>query len=189
METGVRHDGRCAIAPAAAPTPRRPLLVAALITKNEEHHLAACLESLVGAVDDVVICDTGSSDTTVAIAREAGATVVEHPWRSDFGWARNQALSAVGDADWILWIDADERLVGDVAALRLGLRAMPSDIRALAVPVTSRRHDGPTSVGLAQRVFRPTGARFEGAIHEEVVDDSSGIPLAVAAQGLLAMAP
>ena len=65
---------------------------ACLITKDEETNIAACLASLEGFVDEIVIYDTGSTDGTVGIARGLGATVVEGVWEDDFSRARNAAL-------------------------------------------------------------------------------------------------
>ena len=64
--------------------------------------------------DELVIGDTGSTDGTVAIAREFGARIISVPWRDDFAAARNAVL---GEArgDWILQLDADEIIDGDNA--------------------------------------------------------------------------
>ena len=84
--------------------------------------LAACLESVRDAVDEIVVYDTGSNDRTVEIAREAGATVVEGQWEDSFAVARNAALRhATGE--WVLSIDADERLQTDPDVLRAQLAA------------------------------------------------------------------
>lgn len=178
IEADIRHDGRCGATEAAEPAPRRPLVVASLIVRDEEAHLEACLSSLEGFVDHVVICDTGSSDRTVELAVASGADVIEREWRDDFSWARNEALAAAGPAAWILWIDADERLVClDPHAARLRLRGIDERVEALAVSVISTRTDGPTSVGIAQRLYRPADATFNGAIHEELVNVETGHPL------------
>src|SRR6202035_889807 len=95
--------------PTCSAVPARPLLSAAMIVRDEESHLPACLESIRPAVDEIVIVDTGSTDRTVEIARSFGARVQVHPWQGDFSQARNIALELAGGT-WILYIDADERL-------------------------------------------------------------------------------
>jgi glycosyltransferase involved in cell wall biosynthesis len=65
----------------------------------------------------MIVLDTGSTDATIAIARELGAKVFEWAWRDDFSAARNEALSH-STADWNLILDADEWLVGDGQLLR-----------------------------------------------------------------------
>jgi len=81
-------------------------LAAIVLTKNEEKHIGACLDSLVWA-DRRVVIDSFSTDRTCDIAREHGAEVVQHPF-SDYASQRNVAIDAV-DADWIFFVDADER--------------------------------------------------------------------------------
>ncbi len=80
-----------------------------MIVRDEEQFLPACLESVQGVVDEIVVVDTGSQDSTVAIAERFQARVVHHPWSDDFSAARNQALTA-STGQWILALDADERL-------------------------------------------------------------------------------
>ncbi len=82
-------------------------LSACLIVRNEERHLAGCLAS-VAFCDEIIVVDSGSTDRTVEIARAAGATVVEQPWRG-FAGQRNVALDAA-HGDWVLEVDADERV-------------------------------------------------------------------------------
>jgi hypothetical protein len=86
-------------------TPAR--LSACVIARNEEQRLPDCLAS-VGFCHEIVLVDSGSTDATIEIARVAGAHVVEQPWLG-FAAQRNVALDhATGD--WVLEIDADERV-------------------------------------------------------------------------------
>ena len=80
-----------------------------MIVKDEEEMLPRCLESVRGAVDEIIVVDTGSSDRSVDIAREYGASVVEFAWCEDFAAARNAGLERAS-GDWILFLDADEAL-------------------------------------------------------------------------------
>lgn len=84
-------------------------LTLSMIVKNEERYLRDCLESVKDVVDEIVIVDTGSNDNTVKIAEEYGAFVFHFKWVNDFSAARNFALSK-SNLDWILYLDADERL-------------------------------------------------------------------------------
>ena len=95
-------------------------LSAVLITRNEEDKLAAALES-VGFCDEIVVLDAGSTDRTRGIAEAAGARVlVSAPWPG-FVAQRNRAVEAARH-DWILALDADERvsapLRSEIEALR-----------------------------------------------------------------------
>lgn len=90
-----------------------PQLSAIVITLNETANIADCLDSVAFA-DERIVVDGGSSDDTVAIARRHGATLHIHPW-TDFGTQKGLALShATGD--WVLLIDADERVTPALAA-------------------------------------------------------------------------
>jgi hypothetical protein len=87
-----------------------PTLIASILTKNEAKHIGDCIRSVQWA-DQVVVEDTTSIDRTVEIARHMGATVLNNPF-INFASARNTALAHAQqlDADWIFFIDADERV-------------------------------------------------------------------------------
>jgi glycosyltransferase involved in cell wall biosynthesis len=90
-----------------------PRLASITITRNEAARIGACLDSL-AFCDRRLVVDSGSTDDTVRIAREKGADVVQHAW-CGFGPLRNFALTLV-DADWVLWLDADEVIDPELAA-------------------------------------------------------------------------
>ncbi len=87
-------------------------LAAIILTKNEEQHIGACLDLLAWA-DRRVVFDSFSTDRTCEIAREHGTEVMQHPFR-DYASQRNAALQAV-EADWIFFVDADERATPELA--------------------------------------------------------------------------
>ncbi len=139
------------------------LLSAAIIVKNEAENLDACLASIRGLVDEIVVVDTGSADASVAVARRHRAIVGYEPWRSDFSTPRNRALD-LATGDWILYIDADERVcAGDHAAVRDRLR-VATDHLAFRVRFLPRMNWTP------YRDFRlwrhRSEIRYIGAIHE-----------------------
>ncbi len=80
-----------------------------MIVKNEEKNLAACLDCLKGIADEIIIVDTGSTDTTKAIAGRYTDKVFDFTWIDDFAAARNFAFSKA-TGDYIYSADADERL-------------------------------------------------------------------------------
>ncbi len=82
-------------------------LIAVILTKNEAENIADCVADLRSWVDTVVVWDSGSDDGTQALAREVGALVVERPF-DNFASQRQAVLETV-EAEWILFIDADER--------------------------------------------------------------------------------
>jgi tetratricopeptide (TPR) repeat protein len=92
-----------------------PTVGLSMIVKNEAETLRHCLQSVSGVVSQIVIADTGSTDGTVDIAREFGATVISVPWESHFANARNAALKLM-ETEWVLVLDADEELDGEAKA-------------------------------------------------------------------------
>ncbi len=87
----------------------KPGLTVALITKNEAANLEACLQSLDGMADEIVIIDSGSTDATANIAADFGAKLYAYPDWPGFGPQRNRAHHHI-ETEWVLWLDADERL-------------------------------------------------------------------------------
>lgn len=88
-------------------------ITACVIARDEQERLPGCLASL-AFCDEIVVVDSGSRDRTMEIARAAGATVVEHPWRG-FATQRNVAIDHA-TSDWVLEVDADERITPELAA-------------------------------------------------------------------------
>jgi (heptosyl)LPS beta-1,4-glucosyltransferase len=88
-------------------------LAAVILTRNEKKHIAECIASVTWA-DRVVVFDSGSTDGTQEIARQAGAEVLENAFQN-YAQQRNDALNAV-EADWILFVDADERVTSELQA-------------------------------------------------------------------------
>jgi glycosyltransferase involved in cell wall biosynthesis len=87
-----------------------PTIGLSMIVKNGGEGLRSCLKSVRSLVDQIVIADTGSTDDSIAIAREFGATVVDFPWCDDYAAARNAALDPL-TTDWVLSLDADEEVL------------------------------------------------------------------------------
>lgn len=90
-------------------------LAAIVLTYNEAQHIVACIDSLRFA-DQIIVFDSFSSDDTVQLAQNAGARVIQHAF-ANYASQREAALEAVrGAADWVLFVDADERVTDALAA-------------------------------------------------------------------------
>ncbi|MDH3240356.1 MAG: glycosyltransferase family 2 protein [Alphaproteobacteria bacterium] len=88
--------------------PDRPTISAILITRDERDNIADCLAAL-SFCDEIVVVDSGSADGTPDIAREHGAKVsIEADWQG-YGVQKQRALDRAG-SDWVLAVDADERI-------------------------------------------------------------------------------
>lgn len=87
-------------------------LTVALITKNEEDRLPATLSSICEIASELVIVDSGSTDTTISIAKKFGAVIYSHPWEGFT--AQKNFLTAKCTCKWILFLDADEVITSDL---------------------------------------------------------------------------
>jgi hypothetical protein len=146
-----------------------------MIMKNEEDELPIVLASARDLADEIVIYDTGSTDRSIALARELGATVLEGHWDDDFSRARNVALANCS-GDWVLWLDADEAVHGDGSIFRERLLNEQAP-DAFLVPIESIEGSGlgVRSAFHAARVFRRATCHWHGRIHEQIArrDDGS----------------
>jgi glycosyltransferase involved in cell wall biosynthesis len=147
-----------------------------VIAKDEEASIARTLESVAFA-DEVVVVDSGSTDRTVAIARELGAKVTMTADWPGFGPQKNRALD-LAHGDWVLSLDADEWLTAESAEeIRRVVGANAAEVAAYRMPRRSSfcgrflRHSGwwPDYV---LRLFRRGRARFsDDVVHERVIAD------------------
>lgn len=140
-----------------------------MIVKNESANLPSCLASVCSVVDEMVVADTGSADETMAIATDHGAKVVTVPWRDDFAAARNEALLHV-TGDWVLVLDADERLADGVGPK---LRQAIANERCLVVNLIRQEIGAAQSpYSLVSRLFRRhPEVKFSRPYHA-MIDDS-----------------
>ncbi len=137
----------------------KPTLSLSMIVKDAEAELPACLESVRGVVEEIVVADTGSTDSTVEVARRYGAQVFSIPWEQDFARARNLALEQVR-TDWVLMLDADEQL--DPAAGRL-LPALLEQTGADGYQVTIRNYLWSLSERVWDRPAKPNDSSLPDA--------------------------
>ena len=110
-----------------------PKLGLSMIVRDGADTLRNCLDSVRGLVDEMIVVDTGSTDSSPEIARQCGAICISIPWANDFAQARNAAL-AHSTTDWILSLDADEELDSEAAQVIPSLLSRPA-IGGYVVPV------------------------------------------------------
>ncbi len=142
-----------------------PTLSLCMIVKDEEESLPTCLESVKNYVDEIIIVDTGSTDSTVEIAESFNAKVYHHPWENSFSKARNYSLK-YATCDWILIMDADEEIeVKDAYKLRETIR--DDDVNLIYMPAFSKEKGGTnSSVYLIERVFKNNlDFYYDGIVH------------------------
>lgn len=140
-----------------------------MIVRDEAESLASCLASVQGFVDEIVVVDTGSVDGTVAVAEAAGAVVHHLPWPGDFAAARNAALDWV-KGDWVLVLDADERLQPEA---RKPLRQAMAEPDALLITLLRQECGALQSpYSNVSRLFRRHPSIHWSRAYHALVDDS-----------------
>jgi len=146
-----------------------------LITHNESANVAACLESVAFA-DEWIVVDSGSTDGTPEIAGRLGATVVQHTDWQGFGVQKNRAL-ALAKGEWVLSIDADERVTPELqksilAAISSGTTEAAYEFERLSRFCGQWMHHGDWYPDRVTRLFRRRQGRFTNdLVHERLVVD------------------
>lgn len=145
-----------------------------MIVRNEEEVLARCLESVSAFIDEIVIVDTGSTDSTKEIAKQFGAQIYDFEWCDDFGKARNYAFSKA-TKDYIMWLDADDYITQEnrskIADLKESLESSIDGVSIDGVSMhysLSRDGKGHTTFSLRRnRIIKASkGFKWIGRIHE-----------------------
>lgn len=144
-----------------------------IITRNEETNIGDCLKSVAFA-DEVIVLDNASSDRTREIATSLGARVHVAPDWPGFGPQKNRAL-ALAQGEWVLSIDADERVTPALREEMLGWLARPDAPNGYSIPRSSWfcgrfiRHSGWTP-DYVDRLFKVGTARFsDDLVHERLL--------------------
>ena len=156
----------------------RPTLSAILITRNEAHNLHDCLQSLQGLADEIIVVDSQSTDGTVAIAQQHGAIVSQPADWPGFGPQKNRALD-LATSDWVLSIDADERVTPTLAAEIKQVLQTGDDQAAYKLPRLSFYcgqfiHHSGWHPDYVLRLFKRGTAKFsDDLVHVRVVTQQS----------------
>jgi len=151
---------------------------AVIITLDEEDRLPDALASLAGVVDEVVVVDSYSRDGTAAVAEKAGARVVQNRFE-DYGQQKNFALAQAAH-EWVLNIDADERLSPELRQAIVGLKEKGAAPGTSALAIQRRtwylgrwiRHSGWTP-DRKIRLFRKSASSWQGRVHERLNVDGA----------------
>lgn len=145
-----------------------------IIARDEQARLPACLDSVAFA-DELLVVDSGSRDGTVSVARSHGARVIEQDWLG-YGPQKHFAVSSATH-DWVLCVDADERVSVALRESIAALLAGQPQRQAYAMPRCNRfmgrwlRH-GEGYPDWSLRLFDRRHARWsDDPVHEKVVAD------------------
>jgi glycosyltransferase involved in cell wall biosynthesis len=153
-------------------TAAAPRLSVAIIARNEAERLPGCLASVRDLADEIILLDTLSTDATAEIARAAGARVERHPFEG-FGPSKQRSVNLT-TGDWVLSLDADERVSPALAAEIRRIVADPTAAAAYEVRwevyfLGRRMRHGGLGSKWVLKLFRRGAGRFtDELIHEHV---------------------
>ena len=146
----------------------QPRLAILILTYNEEKNIGPCMDSAAFA-DEIVVVDSGSMDQTAAIVAKKGGKVVVHPMREGFAAQRNFALTQT-EAEWVFFLDADERLAPEVAE---EVRRIMDKGEAFAYEILRKNivfgrpvFHGGHAPDWSLRFYPRAAIRWEGIVHE-----------------------
>jgi glycosyltransferase involved in cell wall biosynthesis len=159
-----------------------------MIVRDEDPRLPKCLASISPYVDEIVVVDTGSRDTTREVARDYGARVFDFPWVDSFSVARNQSIEQARGS-WILRMDADDVIAPeDGAKLRELIHRYPDrdDIAYLMEYRVPPSPDGSGGHVVDQVQLWPNRAdlRFQYRLHEQLLPSVLGAGLTTVTSGI-----
>lgn len=151
-----------------------------MIVKNEERVLGRCLDGMRDLVDEIVIVDTGSTDTTKTVAARYTDKIFDFPWINDFSAARNFAFSK-GTCDWLMWMDADD-VIEDADAFRAMKASLSEDADVVYMPYHTAFDESGNPVYIFERerlVRRTVSHRWQGRVHEVLTHNGRIVHTAV----------
>jgi glycosyltransferase involved in cell wall biosynthesis len=156
----------------------KPVLSVTTIVRDEAERLPAMVRSARPVAEEILLVDTGSTDGTPELARQLGCRVVHFGWCDDFAAARNAGLDQVR-GEWVLVLDADDRLLPDGVTVvrrcigwgRAKLREL--DLLGYSLGIEERTLDS-QQLGVAAsscRLWpRSRRVRYVGRVHEQPRD-------------------
>lgn len=152
-------------------------LAVIILTRNEEKNIADCIASA-SIADEILVIDSGSTDRTREIAAAHGARVAEHAFDDDgFAGQRNFALTQTA-ADWVFYLDADERIVPELREELSRITTQPPSaayaVKRWNIVFGQKMKHGEHGPDWCVRLFPRDGVHWEGVVHERPV---TGLPV------------
>lgn len=154
-------------------------VTAAIIVKNEERCIERCLNSILGAFDEIIVVDSGSTDRTLSLIRQyPDVKLYQTDWEDSFAALRNEALART-TSDWVFWLDADEWLESEdkeIVRIAAGMFDAMTFIPSLQPCLVNHVNGKEVMEFSVSRIF-PTnrGLRYSGRIHEQLATEREGI--------------
>ena len=145
-----------------------------ILTKNEESNIIDVVQNAKQVTNDVLVIDSGSTDKTVTLAEANGARVVYRAWDNDFAAQRNFAFANTS-AEWILYLDADERLndrlIEAIKKVIHGNEQKQFSIKRKSVAFGQEFNYGVLKPDFVPRLFKTKDVHWINKVHEKPVCD------------------
>ncbi|MBS5949293.1 MAG: glycosyltransferase [Clostridium sp.] len=151
---------------------KKTTLSLCMIVKNEEKYIAKSIDSVKNIVNEIVIVDTGSTDSTLEILKNYNVKLYNYKWENDFASARNFAINKV-KSDWILFLDADE-ILDEASKDNLINYINRTNLDGCHFIVYNYRSENQNdfTIHYAFRLFRNNrGYYYKGKIHEQIYNE------------------
>lgn len=147
-----------------------------MIVKNEEDVLERCLRSVAKAMDEIIIVDTGSDDSTKEIASKFTKHIYDFSWNNDFAAARNFSFSKAS-MDYCMWLDADDVITEEnlqkLLELKTSLQPFP-DVVMMKYLVAFHEDGSPSFSYYRERLIKNhAGFVWQGRVHESIAASSN----------------
>lgn len=153
---------------------KKNILTVVILTKNEENNIVDVVQNAKQVANDVLVIDSGSTDKTVTLAEANGARVVYRTWDNDFAAQRNFAFANTS-TEWILYLDADERLNDRlVEAIKKVIQANEQkqfSIKRKSVAFGQEFNYGVLKPDFVPRLFKTKDVLWINKVHEKPVCD------------------
>ncbi len=138
-----------------------------IITKNNAKTLERCLQSASNYFDEIVIADTGSSDSTKEIARHYTNQIFDFTWNNNFADARNFAIKKATN-DFIFSLDSDEE-ISKINCRQLLDFSKKNAENIGRIEILNLQSNHTFEKGCVSRIFNRKFFHFEGSVHEQLV--------------------
>lgn len=151
---------------------KKTTLSLCMIVKNEEKYIEKSIDSVKDIVNEIVIVDTGSTDSTLEILKNYNVKLYNYKWENDFASARNFAIDKV-KSDWILFLDADE-ILDEASKDNLINYINTTNLDGCHFIIYNYRLENKNdfTIHYAFRLFKNNkGYYYKGKIHEQIFND------------------
>lgn len=149
-------------------------LTIVILTKNEENNIINVIKCSKKVTPNILVIDSGSTDSTVELAEHNGAKVVYRAWDNDFSAQRNFALEYI-NTEWVLYLDADERLSVDLIKSIKSVLSENKDVQYVikrkSIAFGKNFEYGTLKPDYVPRLFKSKNVRWVNKVHEKPVCD------------------